>query len=129
MNPQKIRMMTHQQLMDFIADIMKAKKVQDKRNRAAGIPRETMEQFLYTYLTNKYGLKNLVIEWASTIINMIAQFSSTNADILLFGKILRNEVDEEFYDVHVSVKNTINEMLEVLNSIKTQGIFEVQVPS
>jgi len=29
---------------------------------------ETMEQFMYTYLNQKYGLKTLIVEWASGII-------------------------------------------------------------
>lgn len=106
--------MTHPQLLELIKDIMKSKKEHDRRNSKSGIPRETMEQFLYTYLTNKYGLKNLVIEWASTIISMISQFSSSSTDILLFGKMLRNEVDEEFYEVHTTVKKTVNDMLVVI---------------
>ena len=28
-----------------------------------------MEQFMYTYLNQKYGLKNLIIEWIVAIIN------------------------------------------------------------
>ena len=30
-----------------------------------------MEQFMYTYLVQKYGLKNLIVEWATAIINSI----------------------------------------------------------
>ena len=28
-----------------------------------------MEQFMFTYLNQKYGLKNLIIEWAASIVN------------------------------------------------------------
>jgi len=31
--------------------------------------RETMEQYMYTYLNQRYGLKTLIIEWAAAIIN------------------------------------------------------------
>ena len=40
--------------------------------------------------------KNLIIEWATAIINGIKTFSSKDNDIAVFGKILRNESDEEF---------------------------------
>lgn len=51
---------------------------------------------MYTYLNQKYGLKNLIIEWASAIITGIKKFSHEDNDIAVFGKILRNECDEEF---------------------------------
>ena len=58
--------------------------------------RETMEQYMYTYLNQRYGLKTLIIEWAAAIINGIKCYQKEDHDIALFGKILRNECDEEF---------------------------------
>ena len=55
-----------------------------------------MEQYMYTYLNQRYGLKNLIIEWAAAIINGIKAFIKEDHDIALFGKILKNECDEEF---------------------------------
>lgn len=49
--------LTIKQLRDIIDDLMESKKVYDKKCLASKIPRETLEQYLYTYLTNKYGLK------------------------------------------------------------------------
>lgn len=54
-----------------------------------------MEQHLYTFLNQKYGLKALVVEWASAVIAAIKQFSSEDSDIAVLGKILRNECDED----------------------------------
>ena len=51
---------------------------------------------MYTFLNQKYGLKNLIIEWATALINGIKKFSSEDNDVAVFGKILRNECDEEF---------------------------------
>lgn len=55
-----------------------------------------MEQHMYCFLNQKYGLKNLIIEWATAIINGIALYAKEDNDIAVFGKILRNECDEEF---------------------------------
>ena len=33
-----------------------------------------MEQYMYTYLNQRYGLKNLIIEWAAAIINAIKMY-------------------------------------------------------
>ena len=58
--------------------------------------RETMEQYMYTYLNQKYGLRTLIIEWATAIVNGIQMHYKEDHDISLFGKILKNECDEEF---------------------------------
>ena len=72
-----------------------------------------MEQHMYTFLNQKYGLKNLIIEWATALINGIKKFSSEDNDVAVFGKILRNECDEEFRFVQAQVKETISELLKV----------------
>ena len=33
-----------------------------------------MEQYMYTYLNQRYGLKTLIIEWAAAIINGIKTY-------------------------------------------------------
>jgi len=53
-----------------------------------------MYQYLFTFLNQKYGLKNLTIEWASSIVSGIQSFSNEDNDVAVFGKILRNECDE-----------------------------------
>jgi len=72
------------------------KKKHDEKSIEARMARETMEQYMYTYLNQRYGLKQLIIEWAGAIIAGIKRFSKEDADVCLFGKVLRNEVDEEF---------------------------------
>ena len=55
-----------------------------------------MEQYMYTYLNQKYGLKSLIIEWAASIIKAVKSYGTDDVDVLLFNKILKNECDEEF---------------------------------
>ena len=43
----------------------------DKKCEDSKMARETMEQYMYTYLNQKYGLKTLIIEWATALINGI----------------------------------------------------------
>lgn len=57
------------------------------------MPIETMEQYLYTYLTKKYGLKTLIVQWAATIINGVKLYLKADADVALFAKCLKNECD------------------------------------
>ena len=72
-----------------------------------------MEQHMYSFLNQKYGLKNLIVEWAMAIINGIKKFCFEENDVTVFGKVLRNECDEEFRLVQNQVKNTIVELLKM----------------
>lgn len=106
------RPITVNQLRDIISDMMISKKEEDGKNLANKVMRETMEQYLYTYLTNKYGLKSLVVSWATSIISMVGQHSKTDNMVLLFGKVLRNEIEEEFFYEQQKTVKTIRRLLE-----------------
>ena len=97
---------------DIMQEIYNNKSIYDQKCYENKIPRETLEQYMYTYLNQKYGLKNLIIEWASSIINAIKMYSSEDCDINLFGKILRNEQEEDSRLVLENLKNNISELLE-----------------
>lgn len=76
---------------------MYAQKVKfDAKCSQSRQPRETMEQFMYTYLNQKYGLKSLIVEWASSIIAGVRTYLRQDHAVTLFAKILKNECDEEF---------------------------------
>ena len=38
----------------------------------------------------------MIIEWAGAVIFSIERFAKVDYDVALFGKIMRNECDEEF---------------------------------
>ena len=105
------RILTQKQLLQVITEIYTSKSQYDKKCYDYHLPKETLEQHMYTFLNNKYGLKNLTIEWATSIINGIKQYSQTNSEVCLFGKILRNELEEESYQVYLKLKSTIYELL------------------
>lgn len=103
--------LTLNQLKDLICDIYEQKQIYDNKCISTKLPKETMEQYLYTYLNQRYGLKNIIIEWASNIINAIKFYSAEDSDVALFGKIMRNECDEGFRFVYNEVKNAISDIL------------------
>ena len=102
---------TLRQLLETINDIYNSKLENDKKLVQNHQQKLTMEQFLYHYLNNKYGLKNLVIEYASGIIQGIKDFSKKNSEVLLFGKILRNELEEQEILIISKLKETIHDFL------------------
>ena len=108
------------QLLETINDIYNSKLESDKKLTQNRQQKLTMEQFLYHYLNNKYGLKNLVIEYASSIIQGIRDFSKKNSEVMLFGKILRNEIEEQEILIIAKLKETIHEFLTYYYQSKFQ---------
>ena len=72
-----------------------------------------MEQHLDTYLTTKFGLKSLVVDWIQSIFLAIQNYSSEDHDVALFAKILKNDVDEDFRLVQEEVKTTLRQCLKI----------------
>ena len=89
------KVLTIKMLRDIIDEIYDSKVIFDKKCYENNMPRETMEQHMYTYLNHKYGLKNLIIEWATSIINGIKMYSSEDSDICLFGKVIFHKLDSK----------------------------------
>ena len=108
------RTLTLKQMKDTIEEIYISKQKIDKKYREMALPRETMEQHMYTFLNQKYGLKNLIIEWAGSLIAGIKNYAYEDNDVAVFGKILKNECDEEFVFVQSQIKNTILELFKVI---------------
>ena len=109
--PVSIYNLSKNQLLQLINDIYKNKFLFDKKCKENKLPRETMEEYLYNYLNNKYGLKNITINWVASIINGIKKFINQSNEIKLFLKILRNEIEEESYLIFVKLKSTLNDLL------------------
>jgi hypothetical protein len=122
------RVLTKKMLLEIISEIYSSKAAFDKKCIESKMPKETLEQHMYTFLNQKYGLKNLIIEWATSIINGIRMFSPEDSEVCLFGKILRNELEEEAVVIVQKLKSTIYELLNYYlqskNPLKTQGDIE-----
>lgn len=114
-SPSGAKVLTKKMLLEIIDEIYSSKTNFDKISIENKMPKETMEQHMYTYLNYKYGLKNLIIEWAVSIINAIKTFSAEESQVLLFGKILKNEIEEDFRFTFERLKKTIKELLQVSN--------------
>ena len=56
------RTLTLRQLKDAIAEIYESKSKFDEKCLESKMPRETMEQHMYAFLNQKYGLRSLIIE-------------------------------------------------------------------
>ena len=105
------RVFTLKMMKEIISNMYTTKIAFDKKCAINKQPKQTMEEYMYIYLNQKYGLKNMVIEWATNIINGIRTFSSEDTEISLFGKILQNELEESCHLLINNLKENINTIL------------------
>ena len=116
------RVFTLKMMKEVISNIYASKATFDKKCVINKQPKQTMEEYMYTYLNYKYGLKNMVIEWATNIINGIRTFSNEDTEISLFGKILQNELEENCQLLINNLKENINSIL--INVLKAENPFK-----
>ena len=107
------KILTIKQMHDFINELYESKMEYDKVCSENHLKKESMEHYMYKFLNNKYGLKNLVIEWSSSIITGIKMYSSSDSDINLFSKILKNKIEEGQTLVVLKLKSTIKELYDM----------------
>ena len=103
---------TKRQINSLILDIMTQKKVHDEKCLRTKQPIITIENFLFIYFSSKYGLKDMVMVEVSSVIDRINSFSENSVEVEIFRRIIRNEVDEKFYWMVQSLKQTIKTKLE-----------------
>lgn len=123
----RVKVLTLKQLKDVIEDIYASKSKYDAKCRDCGLPRETMEQHMYTYLNQRYGLKEIIQEYAVAIVQAVRRYATADNDVAVFGKVLRNEVDEEFRYVQRQVRDTIRELVrsQIKEKHKLRGDAEI----
>jgi Ca2+-binding EF-hand superfamily protein len=118
-------MLTKKQLKELIAAIYASKAKYDVKCRDDRLPRETMEQHMYTFLNQRYGLRPLIVAHVTAIIRALNRFAADDNDVCVFGRILRNEVEEEFRHVQTRLRETVVDVLRVFlkgkNPRKTDG--------
>ena len=127
-SPVCTKVFTIKMMKETIKDIYNSKAEFDKKNKENKAPRETLEQHMYFYFNHKYGLKQIISEWVSNIINGVGVFSSEDSEIFLFGKILRNEIEEESRFDYANIKRSVLEMLNYFlkNKYPLKSIQDIQ---
>ncbi|OMJ79889.1 hypothetical protein SteCoe_19973 [Stentor coeruleus] len=128
------------QLKEFIEEIYISKEKFDQKCFDTHQAKETMEEYMYSYLNQKYGLKSLIQDWISAIVKSIEKFEAEDPDVLLFAKILRHQIEENYRKVFQEVRKTSLQLLKIhlknkfpymqekavkdLVNVKTQGELE-----
>eukprot|EP00388_Colpodella_angusta_P006274 GDKJ01018709.1.p1 GENE.GDKJ01018709.1~~GDKJ01018709.1.p1 ORF type:complete len:549 (+),score=96.19 GDKJ01018709.1:39-1685(+) len=114
--------MTRKQLLEFINEVYDAKQKADERCRTSGTSREPFAVFLEGYLATKYGVKRMIQAVSTAIVNACQVYGPTDAWIHTFDRILRGDVDEEFRNVLIQLKETVDALLK--SHFRTQKPFK-----
>ena len=77
-------------LKDFINDFMAKKEAYDWKCMQGAQPLATLEKFLFIHLSEKYGLKSLVVSQAQQIVESVRQLMAEDALVLFFARALKN---------------------------------------
>ena len=99
------------EFLNLLNNIYESKEKDEKINLEKNQPQETLEHHIYTFLTRKYGVKHIVIEKAFSIFSSLRKYSNINSDILLFAKIIRNDIDESSRLFSIEIKNNLEKFL------------------
>lgn len=75
------------QLKDLIEEVYDGKVVYDGMCKKENKTKETLEQYLFTHLRNKYGLNNIVAEWMNALIDALKTFMGKENDVTLFALV------------------------------------------
>ena len=99
-------------IKEFINELYLKKIEYDSKCLVNHRPKKTLEAFMYEHLNNKFGLKNLVVEFAGNLICAVKKYRDVDGDIKLFEKILKNEQEEEAWIRLKHLKDVIDSKLE-----------------
>ena len=86
-----------------------------------------MEQHLLAYLTTKYGVRQLITQWLTSILAAVEHFAPLDAQTALFGKVLRNDVEEEFEEAQLRVTTTANSLLHSILQVSKHPCLKVRL--
>ena len=76
---------------------------------------------MFTFLNQRYGLKQLIVEWASSIVYAVKIYSPEDAQVHLFGKILKNSVEEDFWQSQETMRLQLASILKVCYKERLQN--------
>jgi len=99
------------QLRDIMNLVYQSKHQADDECVENNEPKDTMSNYLFSYLRSKYGSRTAVEEWYHVIKKGIDKYSRRDPEIDVFGKILQNELPESFPLVQEQLSKSVLSIL------------------
>lgn len=116
--PSNSKIISIRNVKETIKEIYISKRECDKTALENKLPKETLEQHMYSYINQKYGLKQLMIEFTSNFMKGVTYYANEDNEIFLFFKILKNEIEEDYKVIIDKFKETIEETLTSYLKVK-----------
>ncbi|KAL0219511.1 hypothetical protein P9112_005164 [Eukaryota sp. TZLM1-RC] len=104
--------LTLKQLKELIEEIYVSKQKFDQKCEEINQPKETMSQHLLSFLTHRYGLKSLILQWSRAVKVAVEKFKNVDNDVMVFDRMLKNLIDEDFRLVQSQLKSTVYELVK-----------------
>ncbi|KAJ8609136.1 hypothetical protein CTAYLR_006050 [Chrysophaeum taylorii] len=118
---------TRNQLVDTIEALRESKAKHDRKCDEARVARDTMQQHMYAFLNQRYGLKTLIVDVAASIRKTAAEHAPADVEICAFVKVLENSLDEPFLEVLSTLKASIRRLLRAKLAVDMKRKSERQV--
>eukprot|EP01032_Pedospumella_encystans_P011294 gene11294-13139_t len=111
----RCREMTVNEVTETIQKLYQSKVIaNEKASRGIGnVPLETMEQHVFRTYEAKYGLRSIAVEHAGALLRSLLKHSSTDNEVMVFFKIFRNELEEEFRFIQSELFTSIKDLTMV----------------
>ena len=71
----------------------------------------SISQFLSHFFKNKYGLNKLKNEAVNSFLMSLSRHTDKSSDCLVYKMILETQIDEDYWDIHESLKKNLKENL------------------
>jgi hypothetical protein len=88
-----VRSLTMHELVESVDDLFRCKRILSRDHRCS----YTMETCVYSYLDKKYGLRNLAVQAAATLLCAADCYEQMDWRVAVFVRAFRNDIDDEFY--------------------------------
>ena len=100
-------------LLNFITEVFSAKIGHNQKALQAGKQPESMEEYMFTFLNQQYGVRGLIIKTLETILSSVKYHATMDWQVLAFASILQNKVTEEFWQSQMDLKAELSHKLIV----------------
>ena len=116
------------QVKTLVHDIMENKASFDERAESSGGLPQLLEEFLYVYFKQRYGLKDLILVEITSLMDQIKYLTPKSAEIRAFKGMLKNEIDEKFYWLLQEIKKNMVSNLDLyykVNVTKNASLIDI----
>jgi hypothetical protein len=110
------RGLTLPQVLDAVHTILASKARHDAKCAAGGLAHETLEQHVFSWLNQRYGLRELIMRHAAALLDGVKAHAPVCPDLAVFAAILANDIDEGFLGVAAALRATAADLLKSLLS-------------